>query len=555
MLPIKAVNAFRYQQIIIAASIVVLGVLQTYGLRYAVADDECSYLDIARLLSVGDWHAALNGLWSPLYPLLISIGLRLFPEGSSEFFVIQIVNCAIFLFAAGAFWWLWRALAPHATAAMDGAAFAICTYSMLRIWKHDIGTPDVLVAGAAFIVARMMLYIRHRPEYWGGYVGLGVALAFSYFAKAVFFPLACFVLLLVIAAAWRQRHKVVPRTAIAAALFIGIASPLIIGISARYQHPTFGEAGKLNYAWFVAGVPLYVDWIGDPVGGKPTNPPKLQSAGAPIMFSFSGPGTYPPWYDPSFWYEGVNAHAPISRQLDVALRGLWDTVRYPQFAGLLALTILTWPILRQVRKYWHLMAFGLAPIAGYCFIWTTERYISGFAVIVAACLIACYPVFEAGYRRLGLWLIAGAVTAAAVISSTIRMHPDPDTQQIAAARLVSGFAGLRPGTKIAIIGNPTLRLANSGFYFEDGRLWGASYLGSTQEIWAWIARLRIVAEIPPEEAHFFDEASDDRKSQILGLLNSSGAEAIISVNHPPYVISGWKMMDCGGLVAYSQTSF
>jgi hypothetical protein len=519
-----------------------------------MADDECSYLDIARRLSAGDWQAALNGFWSPLYPLLISIGLRLSPDGSSEFSIIQIVNCAIFLFASGAFWWLWRALAPQATAAMDGAVFAISTYSLLRIWKHDIATPDVLVASGAFIVARMMLYVRQHPEYWGGYVGLGVALAFSYFAKAVFFPISGVVLMLVLAAGWRERRVVIPRTAIAAVLFIGIASPLVIGISARYQHLTFGEVGKLNYAWMVAGVPFFVDWIGDPVGGQPTNPPKLLSAGAPLVFSFSGAGTYPPWYEPSYWYRGIDAHAPILRLLEVVRRGLWDTVHYPQFAGLLVLTILAWPFLRELRRHWHLVAFGLVPIAAYCFILTTERYISAFAVIVAASLIACFPTLVVGYRRLGLWLIAGAVSAAAVNAA---IRPEANYEQIDAARRVSEFAGLRPGTKIAIIGNPTLGnptlpgFLNSGFHVEDGRPWGASFNGSVWELWAWIARLRIVGEIPPEDAHFFDEASADRKYQILGLLISSGAEAIISVNHRPFAISGWKTMECGNLVVYS----
>jgi hypothetical protein len=237
-------SSSRYRRRIIAASILALGLVQTYGLRYAVASDEGSYLDIARLLSAGDWDAALNGLWSPLYPLLISIGLRLSPHGSPEFLVIQIVNYAIFLFATGAFWWLWRALAPQATAAMDIAVFGICTYSLLRIWKHNIATPDVLVAGAAFIVARIMLYIYQRPEHWRGYLGLATALAFSYFAKAVFFPISVLVLLIVVAAGWRERRKVIPRTAIAAVLFIGIASPLVIGLSVRYQHLTFSEVGR-----------------------------------------------------------------------------------------------------------------------------------------------------------------------------------------------------------------------------------------------------------------------------------------------------------------------
>jgi hypothetical protein len=549
--------ASRYRQIIFAAAILVFGLLQTYGLRYAAADDEASYLDIARLLSSGDWQAAFNGYWGPLYPLLISIGLRLSPDGFPEFLIIQFVNCAIFLVASGAFWWLWRALAPRATAAMDGAAFTICTFSLLRTWQsgNDIATPDVLVAGFAFIVARLLLYIRQHPEYWGGYVGLGVALAFSYFAKAVMFPIGGFVLLIVVAAGWRERRKVIPRTVISAALFIGIASPLVIGISARYQHLTFGETGKLNYAWSVAGVPMYVDWIGDPVGGHPTNPPKLLSASAPVVLSFSGPGTYPPWYEPSYWYRGVNAHATILHQLKATVSAVRKTAHYPQIAVLLALTILAWPYLRETRGYWHLVAFGLAPIVGYCLIWTDERYISGFAVILAACLIACFPAEAAGYRRLGLWLIAGTLSAAVVISAIRTIQTQRGAEQIAAARRVSA-SGLQPGTRIAIIGNPSLLepLMNSGFHSKDGRPWGASFYGSMRELWVWIDRLQIVAEIPPEEALFFHNASGDRKSEILRLLSSSGAEAIIAVNHPPVVIPGWKTTDCAGLVIYSPAS-
>jgi hypothetical protein len=283
------------------------------------------------------------------------------------------------------------------------------------------------------------------------------------------------------------------------------------------------------------------------------------------MFSFSGPGTYPLWYDPSYWYQGVDAHAPLLQQLKVAVRGLRDTVRLHQFAGLLALTILVWPFLRKMRRHWYLVAFGLAPIVGYCFILVDERFISGFAAIVAACLIACFSPFAAGYRRLALWLIAGSVSAAAVISPirTIvpgRSHCDAcltyftDTEQFALARRVSELAGLPPGAKIAIIGNPALHWGSDRFYSEDGRLWGASLTGSIQELWAWIARLRIVAELPPEDAHYFDEVSGDRKAQILGLFDSSGAEAIVSVNHPPFVIPGWKMTDCSGLLVYSRAS-
>ena len=54
-------------------------------------------------------------------------------------------------------------------------------------------------------------------------------------------------------------------TAIVLACFSIVAAPLVLGLSYEKHRFTFGDSGKLNYAWFVAGVPDYSGWNGQPL--------------------------------------------------------------------------------------------------------------------------------------------------------------------------------------------------------------------------------------------------------------------------------------------------
>jgi len=71
---------------------------------------------------------------------------------------------------------------------------------------------------------------------------------------------------------------------------------------------TIGESGRLNYGWEVDGADRLVHWQGKPFDiGKPLHP-TTQVFDSPKAFVFPEPiaGTYPPWYDPSYWYAGID---------------------------------------------------------------------------------------------------------------------------------------------------------------------------------------------------------------------------------------------------------
>ena len=80
--------------------LVLLGLIETVYGRHAIQDDGISYLDMGDAIARADWKMALNGVWSPLYPFLQGVTLRLLkPSEYLQFTVVHCVNFLIFLFA------------------------------------------------------------------------------------------------------------------------------------------------------------------------------------------------------------------------------------------------------------------------------------------------------------------------------------------------------------------------------------------------------------------------------------------------------------------------
>src|SRR6185295_16147994 len=132
----------------------------------------------------------------------------------------------------------------------------------------------------------------------------------AYLAKAVMFPIAI-VLLLAFARFKRTRGDV----AIAAITFGAIALPLITVQSLSAKRLTFGDTGRLNYAWFVNRAEATVSDIRAAALRPPRAIVGLTSVPGAKLFADSAPGTFPPWYDPSRWNPGVSPHFDLDAQL------------------------------------------------------------------------------------------------------------------------------------------------------------------------------------------------------------------------------------------------
>src|SRR5690242_3748378 len=55
--------------------VITLGALHASAGRHEIQPDGVSYLDVADKYLAGEWHAAINAYWSPLYSWLLGLAL------------------------------------------------------------------------------------------------------------------------------------------------------------------------------------------------------------------------------------------------------------------------------------------------------------------------------------------------------------------------------------------------------------------------------------------------------------------------------------------------
>ena len=133
-------------------------------------------------------------------------------------------------------------------------------------------------------------------------------------------------------------------------------------------------------------------------------PPFTNSAPLPVA--------YPPWYDPSFWYEGLTPHLVLSRQLDAfwvnALRALFLLILVPGLVPLLMISGWRREVsLADLRTTVFLTVPAALGICLYCLVYVEGRYIAPFLVVLSLTLAAqFYPPDDRS-----AWLRTSVLTA------------------------------------------------------------------------------------------------------------------------------------------------
>jgi hypothetical protein len=384
-----------------------VGAFDAWFWQFSMNPDGVSYLDIAAAYARGDWAHALNGYWSPLYSWLIALAFRVLrPSAYAEFPVVHLVNFIIYVAALGSFEYFWRAWLEdhHARAAEPGRtgwislplwALLAIGYSLF-IWTSiswigvQLVSPDLLMTALVYLATGLTLRLRRGVDQPHAAALLGVVLGFGFLAKAVMLPLA-FVFLAV--AFLPARH---PRRAILSLLSAGIAfliitAPFIFGLSRQKGHFTVGDTGRINYAWFVNGVPM-LNWQGEIAGhGKPQHPTQLLYP-APPVYGFAGPirGTYPVWTDPSYWNEGVRTSFNWRQQVRASLKNLkiYRRLLWTDQGGLIAVVLMLLLMTARVAERrlpalvrWDLLLLAMTPVILYGLVVVECRYLGAFVVL------------------------------------------------------------------------------------------------------------------------------------------------------------------------------
>ena len=522
--------------------------------------DGISYLDLGDAYLRGDWATAINGYWSPLYAWLLGLAMLLLrPAPAWEVPTTQLVNLAIYVGALGCFDFLLRELLRSGTTDVDDApepstglpawallpiGYALFVWSALYWQRFWLQTPDMLVASVVFVAAALLVRIRRGAGSWRLFATLGVVLGAGYLAKAAMFPLGfVFLGLAAVLAAVRDRRRALPRTLLALATFLLVAAPLVVALSAAKGRVTIGDTGRLNYAWFVSQlrpVPDWRDWPQWSPGGElgtPEHGPR-QLVESPRVYEFAAPvgGTYPPWYDPSYWHEGLRPPFDAALQLkrlNASVRFYFEWFAYGPQPGLLVVVVLLAvagatrrPRARELLPHWYLVVPALAAAGMYALVNVEGRYVAPFVVVAWLGVLGGLrlPVSPWGAR-----LAAGAAVAfvslalglSAVASVRDALgEPDPDNDARTHVRVAAGLAsvGVRPGAPTAFVG---------------------SWLSAMR--WGRLARVRHVAEVPWKDAPTFWAADPEVQTQVVTALCSAGATVIVADKAPAeHATLGWS---------------
>ena len=322
-----------------------------------------------------------------------------------------------------------------------------------------------------------------------------------------------------------------------------VAAPLVLSLSHEKHRFTFGDSGKLNYAWFVAGIPDYSGWNGQPPEtGTPLHAPHRISE-FPVILEFRNPvrGTLPIWYDASYWWDGLRVPLSLQRQLAGLFRPFTQvhslqTVFLSLAAALVPFCLLSGRVRKVIRgggvQTWILILWPAATCLMYSLVLFNFRYVAAYLVLIALgslalllqpfqsatrtrVLLAATLLLAAGIAvRLRPILLAALAPKDTVGSLAREAGRDNGPSSAAAARGLAEL-GIQPGDEIGVLGH------------------------SLDCYYARLAGVRIVAQIweDPEQIAGLSAA---QVSQVLSQLKLAGVKALVSRAHPGFVNDeGW----------------
>jgi hypothetical protein len=514
-----------------------LGIAETIASRFSMTVDGISYLDLGRAIWAGDWKTAVNGYWSPLYAWLLGGAIHVThvtPYWEST--LVHSMNFLIFIGSMAAFEMFIRELHLSRLVlfsgdgdcetlpfwAMQAIGYSLCLYSGL-VWG-SIGnvTPDQCVVVIMYSAAALLLRMHRLLAGWIVYAELGILLGIGYLIKAAFFPLgiACLISTLFLAPSFPVWQRVA--RSITAGVFFGmIAAPLVVALSVSKGRFTFGDSGKLNYAMFVDGLTIYGHWQGEGGLGTPKHPVR-KVWNKPEVFEFATPvgGTYPPWYDSSYWRDGLVTHIDIRGQF----RALADGARaYLAIArqeiglivAIIVLCAMDWKRDAWPNKFVALWPAWLLPLAGLGMFWLVlveTRYVASFIVILAMCCLGGIRVHTSQWTRrvlivLTLVVVVQNLMGVALVaprnaySSIFR----PRHTQWEVARALTE-QGVRPGDRVATV--------------IDHRI---------GDYWAYLAGVKIVEEIPYQQLPQVATLDATSRAELINVMRRPGVDVIVTI--------------------------
>ena len=168
--------------------------------------DAISYLDIAHSCVAGHWHALVSGWWSPAFPFLLTICLKIFkPDPYHEALLVHLLAFVSLIAALASFEYFlavflkFRAETTIAESAEDGeliperslliVGYALFFWITTFLVPPTLEQPDILVFILYLLASALCMQVVTNPRKLSRYAFLGLVLGLGYLTKSVMFPL------------------------------------------------------------------------------------------------------------------------------------------------------------------------------------------------------------------------------------------------------------------------------------------------------------------------------------------------------------------------------
>lgn len=528
--------------------------LHVWTLRWHLEPDGISYLDIAWAYARGNWHHAINAFWSPLFSWILGGAFCVMDaDRFSQLNILHTVNFAAFVLATATFALLvheiqkWQSClhTPDGTEPLLPGEFSLASYAMFIyasrfVLSPFIDQPDIIVEALVFLDTALLVRIARGDRRVRAFLALGGVLGVGYLAKTVMFPLALVFLVAAFLASGGTR-RMIGRTLMAGTLFASVAAPWIVVLSQKEGHPTFGSAGRIAYFVYSHDLEPVDLMTGNFPDGAPVHPIQSALNSPPVLLFPTAYGTFPPWYDPTYYYAGVVNRLTFRGQFLILTKSFSACLQLASASKgpLIGLFILV--LFSGLRRYsreflkrfpiWlpscvALMAYGLVEFS--------TRLVEPFIIVFWVALLSAVhtPITQEARRMVSsvillivLVLCIPVIQAPASDIRALRTPPERRDKSCGPQwKVAKGLRamGLAEGNRVAIIGK-----------HQD-----------QTECWAELDGLTIIGEIPVEGANSFWTAPADVQARVLGIFASAGAKAVVTYEMPASgKLTGWQGMD------------
>jgi Dolichyl-phosphate-mannose-protein mannosyltransferase len=537
---------------------------------YQIDGDAISYMDIASSLVHRRWHEAINGLWNPGYPIVLAIAKEITRAGRmQELQVFYWANFLIFVASLGcASFFVWSLLSfrartiagtqPRDTWVLPDPLVYLVSYGIvLQSWLHEFSPGKIRVDGlfATLLLLAFGCIIRILDTRRVlAYLGAGLFLGLAYLVKSPGLVIALVTMPLLVFVLYQQKRlkDSVWKLSLMAGLFLLACGPYIAALSLQKHRFDAGDSARLNYAWLVDGTePQHLlnnqsyRFGNSRVELKHS---EIELMANPVVLSFNRfpDATYAPWFDPSFFNEGIEPHFSLVRQIRLTATQARHLILFfvnHSFILILLVLCAIWGTRSGAYEGFRQLLFMFYCLFSFCILMYTsvhflDRYIAG--LLWPACIITLAVFVTTDSRKRGMIsgaavfmslaiLLSGAQTVIRMRQSVIfsgKTHGWYSTAEYGTARELPGH-GVTPGSVVSCY-----RACNTGPY------------------WARLAGVRITSEI--YDPKYMSDAEDGNsswsklpnKSGIFQALKATGSKGIIGLfERTPNASEGWEHLE------------